>query len=830
MKIMNSFDLSFLILTNKLDSILRDKADVIFYGPEARLLGEVFVKSFRKNASASLKKLRSAFNLKGDITVNTKKLKSAINSSKNFGEKIWKDVGDRVDEILTATGERAVGFYVKQSTKRKKKKVDKQDRKAGFSAFISESIKDHVKAYTESYPDRILHPEIERLAKIVQTSPQFRAIDKEMIKDRLLLMGQKGEEYFRGMSDVQVGRVWNYTGLELAHQNDVEEYMIVAQMDDPNKPCPECQVLHGQHFSVEKSREVMLDVLSQTDPDAIGEAAHFPSFAELTAPDMTQEKISQQGYDPPFHGSCYAEGTEVYTNEGWKLFENLKGNELFLSRNENGIIEWVKAIKYIEYHYTGEMIRLHHKWFDLLITPDHNQIFYTRNGSEDRKKIKGHLKSVTNMLTYAEYKIPRTAKWIGTGKCTKNLAKFLGYYLSEGSATKRSFRNGKWTYSISIAQSSKKHLDKIFNVCKSIKDIGEVHKGKDKIYIAGNDKLVKKLMEFGHSGNKYVPDLIKNADKEIIMEFLNAYIDGDGSRARSNWTEKNLKSERVTISTSSKKMADDIGELILKVGGYPSFTVTAKKGDAMTCPRTGKTYYINNDQIAISWNNTQYAQSNNLHVCKVNYDGIVRDVELEKNHVLWIKYRDKTCFSGNCRCETIFLWQSSAIVISEQEKVIEEISDKIRNLKHEELYAVDKLGNIKLHKAGSASEINLIRSEVDLMEDTVLVHNHPMGFSFSTDDINAAIAGNATEIKAISSKYDYSMVIDVTLYQSMKNINELKNVIYNESIKLKKEFREAIRNGKMTLEQAQSLHHHELWTRVTKNKDLHVKYERKAVK
>ena len=36
------------------------------------------------------------------------------------------------------------------------------------------------------------------------------------------------------------------------------------------------------------------------------------------------------------------------------------------------------------------------------------------------------------------------------------------------------------------------------------------------------------------------------------------------------------------------------------------------------------------------------------------YNDYVYDVELSKNHVLWIRYKGKTCFSGNCECMFIY--------------------------------------------------------------------------------------------------------------------------------------------------------------------------------
>lgn len=308
---MSNFDLSFLVLINKADhvewknlmhSVIKQASDIIFYGPEARLLSDILIKSFNKHSRKYIKKVQGAFDIERDVIVDSKKALAASSAASTLGEDMWKDVSSHTREIIDATVERAIGFFIKQSSK--KKKVDKADKQTAWEAFIASSMTNHVEAYTKTYPDRILHPEIERMVGLAETNPAFGTIERNALKDRLKLIGEKGEAYFKEMSDVQVGRVWNYTGLEVSYQNDVSEYMIVEQMDAKNKPCPVCQALHGQHFSVEASREKVIQVLKETDPEKIKEMQPFPRINEIVAPDMTQDKISKKGYMPPFHGSC----------------------------------------------------------------------------------------------------------------------------------------------------------------------------------------------------------------------------------------------------------------------------------------------------------------------------------------------------------------------------------------------------------------------------------------------------------------------------------------------------------------------------------------------
>jgi hypothetical protein len=95
--------------------------------------------------------------------------------------------------------------------------------------------------------------------------------------------------------------------------------------------------------------------------------------------------------------------------------------------------------------------------------------------------------------------------------------------------------------------------------------------------------------------------------------------------------------------------------LILKAGGYPSFRTERVKGRIQKF-KNGN-YRINGDSHYISWCQSKTAQRNNnkygVRVDEVGYSGMVYDVELPRNHVLWVRRNGKTCFSGNCRCTTV---------------------------------------------------------------------------------------------------------------------------------------------------------------------------------
>lgn len=92
-----------------------------------------------------------------------------------------------------------------------------------------------------------------------------------------------------------------------------------------------------------------------------------------------------------------------------------------------------------------------------------------------------------------------------------------------------------------------------------VKSLGfTVTENKDR-YTMHNKELFNFLSDMYGSGalTKKVPDFIKNAPKEQIELFLDAFCVGDGHVT---------KDGRKFFYTSSKQLADDLQELLLRIG------------------------------------------------------------------------------------------------------------------------------------------------------------------------------------------------------------------------------------------------------------------------
>ena len=370
--------------------------------------------------------------------------------------------------------------------------------------------------------------------------------------------------------------------------------------------------------------------------------------------------VYSPGNEPhlPAHPNCYDEETEVYTNKGWMHFKDLQGDELILSINpDTKEIEWVPFIAKVVYQCKGKMIHFKNRSFDLMVTPDHQMYITARVGGQRRQTT--YIEPARKTISRHEFRIPRVGVWqgeepeqvtIGRLKIkTEVYCKLMGYFLSEGCAHQRK-DNGR--IQVTISQYGQ-------NMHQIIRDLDGLPvtqwRGKNHLYLSDLD-LGRYLLQFGKSDEKFVPDEIKRLSPRLIRIFLDAYRLGDGTERVIVRDELKLRSIERQYFTSSKRMADDIGELILKVGNYPSFKVQKSKGKQFK--HKNGTYTSNVDIWRVSENTTRaalYSRSSGhgLKVETVDYDGLVYDVQLAKNHVLWVRRNGKTCWSGNCICTLV---------------------------------------------------------------------------------------------------------------------------------------------------------------------------------
>jgi len=660
---LDSFDLSFLILTGRvklappghvLGSVLKKLKDVRLWGPEAAVLGSAVRRAWRDVAGGFLRGVIDQFDQSGNVSVDRDGIEQLFRENDDLGQRVWERVRVQAREAFAKAQERSHEHFAAQ---RKAKKVE--FTQAEWDAWLLDTITDKLAWAVATYPTRLLHPEVQRLVSIVQANPEFRLVDLAQLQSRIDNLVNLPETYLHAAADVHVGRVWSYTGLQTAVQNNVAEYAVVAVWDDAT--CPVCESIAGKTFSVESAYESVMHYLD-SDSRYDAQSMPFPRIEDLD--NKSPEQVRDMGLIPPFHGRSYAGGTELYTNEGWKRVEELTGRELFLSPNpeDDLLLEWVPARRTTVYDPGGSMVHFHSQNFDLLVTGNHEQICSTTRSSS------WETVEAEQLIGASKVRIPRTGVWDGEMVSSVTVGRwevpihpflrFMAYWLSDGSVV----RKGPNSYYVTIAK--RRHRDQLL---AGLVDFPIRFYDREARLEFNDTDFGEYLSSFGHAPQKFIPDTIKRLPPDLLRVFLEAYLvcDGNETLTFGRYSSPGGSARRV-FYTTSKRMADDLGELILKVGGYPSYILQEQAGTAHSIK--GRAVHVHHDVWRIYWNTSRtatFGRNGKGQIELVPYEGMAYCVELERNHVLWVRRNGKTCFSGNCRCDTVMLWASSTVEVGE---------------------------------------------------------------------------------------------------------------------------------------------------------------------
>jgi len=176
-----------------------------------------------------------------------------------------------------------------------------------------------LKWFKSEYPSVVLHPEIEHMVKIIETSKDMRTIDKAKMRERLRRITEIPSKLFENISDSHAKRIWHFTLLEMAVKESVTEYMIISQRDW--LACQVCERLHGKHFPVKKTYEKIKNIFeTRKSSDKIAEESDvsfsFPSVSDID--NKPPDEIREMGLLPPFCDECRCQIIFLWRNQKLK--------------------------------------------------------------------------------------------------------------------------------------------------------------------------------------------------------------------------------------------------------------------------------------------------------------------------------------------------------------------------------------------------------------------------------------------------------------------------------------------------------------------------------
>lgn len=340
----------------------------------------------------------------------------------------------------------------------------------------------------------------------------------------------------------------------------------------------------------------------------------------------------------PIMKSCYSADTEVLTRRGWVAWPEVEDGEEFLTRvPSSGEIRYEKSERIVRQHYRGDMVNFDSAYVDISVTPEHRMFGWYRGERYDKLLTRrcGHFKFSTSRFVTAveveaygsnergQYRfcIPTSGAWRGsfpanydarTGKLRLALPSdyvrpkgawgiegtevdlhdwvaFLGIFTAEGS-TRGSlsgmdvgpksklphYQQAKivdsknadegHNYQIRISQQlSSDAYDQIGALLRRLPfSWSEDGKG-----FSANSRLLHVLLRGQNTYTKMLPDWLKQLPVEYLEEFFEWACLGDGHHyscgSRAYWTV-------------SKTLADDMAEVLVKLGKDVQSVCTLQKG------------------------------------------------------------------------------------------------------------------------------------------------------------------------------------------------------------------------------------------------------------
>lgn len=358
---------------------------------------------------------------------------------------------------------------------------------------------------------------------------------------------------------------------------------------------------------------------------------------------------------------CYDEGTECWTTDGWKRYNELTLNDVVLGINhETQEMEYTGISNIIIRYNTDKMYLFESNNINLFVTEHHRMWAYhgyktrLKDAEKQVRKISKENCIKTPDKINTSHIIPRS----GYKYCSMNytdtitippceintkgnehiepsvvipLSKwlpFFGLWIADGCTVNQFGKNGRRLYTISIKQFG----DNRKKVREMLADFPfKWHEYEEKNRDASNFNIYSKqlwlyLEQFGKSADKFLPRWLLNLNKPYLQLFWDWYTFGDSA--------KNGKG--LLISTVSQKLIIGLQEIALKLG-----TICQVRESLSNPPLPKKIYSF-----------TYNPRGRNIGYMKPtivsDYKGKVWCITLKKNSVFLVRRKGIISFCGNC--------------------------------------------------------------------------------------------------------------------------------------------------------------------------------------
>lgn len=338
----------------------------------------------------------------------------------------------------------------------------------------------------------------------------------------------------------------------------------------------------------------------------------------------------EAGGKPAIQVWCVDEETEALTREGFKRVVDLTTDDTIATLNPTTMkMEWHRPRHVNVTPYSGKMIKFSSRRASFVVTPNH-RVFgqfwtHTQQKRKHEEQRQWRFVEARDGGKFASGMLKGDADWDGI-ECSFDIlrAQMYGYFISEGSVNSNS---------VVFSQSKQAHPETYDRIRSTLLALGYSPKETDAGLRVLDKTLATELRPLGRSWEKYVPSELKDSPRDVLAAFFGAYIEGDG------W-KNNGEVTSIGCCTVSKRLADDLMEIGLKLGRHPRLlrTVPAKDNHR-------EIYYVNFSRGPIGFERTYNGKKGGAWT-EIDYDGLVACPSVEHG-IFFIRRDGKCCWTGN---------------------------------------------------------------------------------------------------------------------------------------------------------------------------------------
>ncbi len=341
------------------------------------------------------------------------------------------------------------------------------------------------------------------------------------------------------------------------------------------------------------------------------------------------------------HG-CYDDATEVLTGEGWKRWPDVTGEELFATRSVHGRLEYQPALRLVRKDYNGHMIGFKGMSLDLLVTPDHRVLTAGMTTREGRTSPRFHLQPAHAVL-WRPHRHLTTAAWSGTPVKELRfdrtafpagpLLRLLGFFIGDGNLAGSNYVEFNLRKEREIA-----FLD------RTVSEAGlelRLWKNRHRAVPVGKELRALFASCYDAGSEKVIPSGLLELAPDELAHLYEGLLESDGSRLK-----RPGRAEPQTYSTTSRKLADSVQVLALKIGRSATVrphNVPPGDGHFGSKPRWRVTIYNERNARPALCRTREQADS---HMGVERYDGQIHCVEVP-NSTLYVRRNGYAVWCGN---------------------------------------------------------------------------------------------------------------------------------------------------------------------------------------